>query len=157
MSRSPKLYDGPIGPFLEPPVDRLLVTLALSKTRGIYQRYLVTGWESWDGSSIQGLGKTRNAWGYFTSRKGLIDRLVACGIYIKYHPQVQPRSIAPLQPREARLKKQLLKDQERYGNYLKTFEQTKSPGTQRMIRLGHISPKTVLTRISFSLTPEQEV
>ena len=102
-SKPPVIYQGPIGPFLEPPDPtsefpkteadlRLLITLALKKTHGIYQRYLVTGWESWDGVTIQGRGRLDGRWskGFYKSKLNLEGRLLGCGIAVIRHYYNQP-------------------------------------------------------------------
>ena len=96
---TPILYSGPIGPFIEWEADqdetivRVLITLALRKTHGIYQRYLVTGWESWQGLTIQGRGNAKYGLyvkGYLRSRQSLLMKLARCGILVTVHHYYQP-------------------------------------------------------------------
>ncbi len=132
MKPSPHLYHGPLGPFLEPNQDRLLIWLALTKTRGIYQRLLVTGWESWDGESLLGNARriARYAKGYYSSRASLQKKLSSCGIIVTTHPYAQP-TISVMFPRKRPLKKLKL---DQFG-----FPIQPNP------------PKVVMTRISFHL------
>jgi hypothetical protein len=52
-----------------------------SAARGVYQRNLLSGRETWDGSSLRGSAK-RNWWGrYRASREALVDRAASlCGL-----------------------------------------------------------------------------